>query len=126
MSRLAPLPMDAHPELKDAFATYVRTLGFVPNSVLIMQRIRGTIAPLPPGIPDVIEQDPGQPGPERRLPPEAGPPLAGTDPGVMHQFLRAPIPVVGQAKRDPVEGRCVPAIQGAETPFVAGSHQFIQ
>ena len=36
--RLAPLPQDAVPELQDAFQTYMRTLGFVPNSVLIMQR----------------------------------------------------------------------------------------
>lgn len=36
--RLAPLPLDAVPELKDAFRTYVKILGFVPNSVLIMQR----------------------------------------------------------------------------------------
>ena len=38
MPRLAPLPLTAHPELEDAFATYVKSLGFVPNSVLIMQR----------------------------------------------------------------------------------------
>jgi hypothetical protein len=36
--RLAPLPGDAMPDLKDAFQTYVKSLGFVPNSVLIMQR----------------------------------------------------------------------------------------
>lgn len=36
--RLAALPQDANPDLKDAFQTYVRSLGFVPNSVLIMQR----------------------------------------------------------------------------------------
>ncbi len=36
--RLAPLPLDATPELAGAFKTYVRVLGFVPNSVLIMQR----------------------------------------------------------------------------------------
>jgi len=36
--RLPPLPVDANPELKDAFQTYVKVLGFVPNSVLIMQR----------------------------------------------------------------------------------------
>lgn len=38
MSRIAPLPVDAHPELADAFDVYRRSLGFVPNSVLIMQR----------------------------------------------------------------------------------------
>lgn len=38
MSRIAPLPVDAHPELADAFEVYRRSLGFVPNSVLIMQR----------------------------------------------------------------------------------------
>ena len=36
--RLAPLPQETTPELADAFKTYVRVLGFVPNSVLIMQR----------------------------------------------------------------------------------------
>jgi len=36
--RLAALPLDATPELKESFATYVKSLGFVPNSVLIMQR----------------------------------------------------------------------------------------
>ncbi len=38
MSRLKPLPKDAQPELADAFQAYVKSLGFVPNSVLIMQR----------------------------------------------------------------------------------------
>jgi hypothetical protein len=38
MSRLAPLPADSQPDLADAFATYQRSLGFVPNSALIMQR----------------------------------------------------------------------------------------
>jgi uncharacterized peroxidase-related enzyme len=38
MARLTPLPADATPELQDAFAVYRRGLGFVPNSVLIMQR----------------------------------------------------------------------------------------
>ncbi len=32
------MPQAANPDLKDAFATYVKSLGFVPNSVLIMQR----------------------------------------------------------------------------------------
>ena len=36
--RLAPLPQGAAPELAGAFQTYMRVLGFVPNSVLIMQR----------------------------------------------------------------------------------------
>lgn len=36
--RLAPLPPETTPELAGAFQTYVRVLGFVPNSVLIMQR----------------------------------------------------------------------------------------
>ncbi len=38
MARLDPLPADSHPELADAFATYRRALGFVPNSALILQR----------------------------------------------------------------------------------------
>ena len=36
--RIAPLPQDITPELAGAFQTYVKVLGFVPNSVLIMQR----------------------------------------------------------------------------------------
>src|SRR5256712_11137510 len=38
MARLAPLPADMVPELQGAFAVYRKALGFVPNSVLIMQR----------------------------------------------------------------------------------------
>ena len=34
--RLAPLP--PNPELKETFAVYEKALGFIPNSVLIMQR----------------------------------------------------------------------------------------
>jgi alkylhydroperoxidase family enzyme len=37
-SRLAPLPREHTPELKDEFASFLSTLGFVPNSVLTMQR----------------------------------------------------------------------------------------
>jgi uncharacterized peroxidase-related enzyme len=36
--RLTPLPPEHSPELKDAFETYRKSLGFIPNSVLIMQR----------------------------------------------------------------------------------------
>ena len=36
--RLAPLPVEATPELKETFQTYRKTLGFIPNSALIMQR----------------------------------------------------------------------------------------
>ena len=38
MSRLAPLSPAATPELKESFEHYRRSMGFVPNSVLIMQR----------------------------------------------------------------------------------------
>ena len=38
MSRLAPLSPEATPELKESFEQYRRSMGFVPNSVLIMQR----------------------------------------------------------------------------------------
>lgn len=37
-SRLSPLPIGHAPELKDSFPLYIKSLGFVPNSVLIMQR----------------------------------------------------------------------------------------
>lgn len=36
--RIAPLPADHHPELKDAWDHYKKNLGFVPNSMLILQR----------------------------------------------------------------------------------------
>lgn len=36
--RLAPLAPEHTPELKEQFATMKRNLGFVPNSILIMQR----------------------------------------------------------------------------------------
>ena len=38
MARLPPLPIEHTPELKDHFEFFVGTLGFVPNSVLTMQR----------------------------------------------------------------------------------------
>lgn len=38
MARLETLPPETTPELKEAFAAYEKSLGFVPNSVLIMQR----------------------------------------------------------------------------------------
>jgi alkylhydroperoxidase family enzyme len=37
-ARLAPLPAEHSPELKDAFETMKKNLGFVPNSMLILQR----------------------------------------------------------------------------------------
>jgi hypothetical protein len=36
--RLAPLPADANPDLKDVFEASKKRMGFVPNSQLIMQR----------------------------------------------------------------------------------------
>ena len=36
--RMKPLPAEHAPELKEHFAHFVKTLGFIPNSVLIMQR----------------------------------------------------------------------------------------
>lgn len=38
MAHMAPLPKETHPELTEAFATFERILGFVPNSLLTMQR----------------------------------------------------------------------------------------
>ncbi len=38
MSRLEPLPQDHSPELAQRFAFFEKTLGFVPNSLLTMQR----------------------------------------------------------------------------------------
>ena len=36
--RVAPLPPDATPELADVFQSFRKNLGFVPNSMLILQR----------------------------------------------------------------------------------------
>ena len=36
--RLAPLPADYSVELKDVFESTAKSMGFVPNSMLIMQR----------------------------------------------------------------------------------------
>jgi uncharacterized peroxidase-related enzyme len=38
MAHMEPLPKDSHPELAEAFATFEHILGFVPNSLLTMQR----------------------------------------------------------------------------------------
>ena len=38
MARLLPLPIERSPELREHFNFFVGTLGFVPNSVLTMQR----------------------------------------------------------------------------------------
>lgn len=38
MARMKALPVDAVPELAEAWKVYEKSLGFVPNSVLIMQR----------------------------------------------------------------------------------------
>jgi uncharacterized peroxidase-related enzyme len=37
MTRIQPLPPEAHPDLKETFETYKKYLGYPPNSVLIMQ-----------------------------------------------------------------------------------------
>ena len=37
MTRVEPLPADANPDLKDTLQVYQKYLGYVPNSVLIMQ-----------------------------------------------------------------------------------------
>jgi uncharacterized peroxidase-related enzyme len=39
--RLAPLPPDHAPELKEQFAAFRQRMGFIPNSLLIMQRDAG-------------------------------------------------------------------------------------
>lgn len=38
MGHMEPLPVDATPELRDMFATIEDTRGYVPNSLLLMQR----------------------------------------------------------------------------------------
>src|ERR671925_660072 len=37
-ARIAPLPVEHTPELKDSFEAMKKNLGFVPNSMLILQR----------------------------------------------------------------------------------------
>lgn len=44
MAFLEPLPADTHPELAASFATFERILGFVPNSLLTMQRKPSIVA----------------------------------------------------------------------------------
>ena len=46
MTRLAPLPQQDNSSLQTAFDSYRRTLGFVPNGVLIMQRRPKMVAAL--------------------------------------------------------------------------------
>ena len=41
MAHMKPLPADTTPELADDFAIFERILGFVPNSLLTMQRVPG-------------------------------------------------------------------------------------
>jgi hypothetical protein len=36
--RIEPLPSEHSPELKETFAAFQKNLGFVPNSMLILQR----------------------------------------------------------------------------------------
>ena len=43
MAFLEPLPATTTPELKDDFAIFERILGFVPNSLLTMQRMPGMV-----------------------------------------------------------------------------------
>ena len=43
MAHLDPLPADNSPGLKDDFAVFERILGFVPNSLLTMQRMPGMV-----------------------------------------------------------------------------------
>ncbi len=38
MSRIEPLPMGSVPGLEESFERYRKSLGFVPNSALILQR----------------------------------------------------------------------------------------
>lgn len=38
-ARIAPLPPEHTPELREQFATMQKNLGFVPNSILILQRL---------------------------------------------------------------------------------------
>ena len=41
MPRIAPLPLSSDPELRPSLDNFVKSLGFVPNAALIMQRKPG-------------------------------------------------------------------------------------
>ena len=43
MAHLEPLPPETTPELQEDFAIFERILGFVPNSLLTMQRMPGMV-----------------------------------------------------------------------------------
>jgi len=43
MAHLQPLPPETTPELQDDFAIFERILGFIPNSLLTMQRMPGMV-----------------------------------------------------------------------------------
>jgi uncharacterized peroxidase-related enzyme len=43
MAHMKPLPADTRPGLKDNFAVFEKILGFVPNSLLTMQRVPGMV-----------------------------------------------------------------------------------
>jgi alkylhydroperoxidase family enzyme len=43
MAHLQPLPPETTPELEQDFAIFARILGFVPNSLLTMQRMPGMV-----------------------------------------------------------------------------------
>ena len=43
MAHLEPLPPETTPELQDDFDIFVRILGFIPNSLLTMQRMPGMV-----------------------------------------------------------------------------------
>ena len=43
MAHLAPLPPETSPELRADFAIFERILGFIPNSLLTMQRMPGMV-----------------------------------------------------------------------------------
>ena len=43
MAHIEPLPADTSPELSEDFAIFERILGFVPNSLLTMQRMPGMV-----------------------------------------------------------------------------------
>lgn len=46
MPRIDPLPADRHPDLQASFGQYAKLLGYVPNSVLIMQHKPKMVAAL--------------------------------------------------------------------------------
>lgn len=100
MAHLDPLPEDESPELADDFETFEEILGFVPNSLLTMQRkpaiVEGFEAFTQAVMRDANEVDPGF----KRLAAHMASSAAGCRYCEAHSLIAANIHGVSQAKLD--------------------------